>query len=366
MIKNNINTGYLFQLIDSVLKNKQPPELPENGSFEAVFRLADHHSVANIAYYAVEKLGHKPEEELMKKWSQVRDREIMRDIIQNTELEKITAAFTKAGIRFLTVKGTILKTMYPQSDFRTMGDIDLLIDRENLQKAGGILVSMGYKANLLEHTNHDVYYKEPVMNIELHHELFSHTRDGFAKIFSDIWNKAVLDTGTRYRLESDYCFAYVVAHAMGHYKWGGTGIRSFMDIYIYRTKAYNNLNMDKIRSFFEDIGESELFDDFINLSDIWFGDKQYNDRFQEMAEYILSGGTYGTFENQVNMGMKGKKKSAFLLERFFPSLQYMQDQFPVLIKVPVLLPIFWIIRMIKGATVNRKQNMEKFRAFRNK
>lgn len=366
MIKNDSNSGYLFQLLRAVLKNEQPPELPENGSFEAVFALADHHSVANLAYYGIEKLSKKPEAELLKKWAKVRDREIMRDIVQSAELEQITTAFTDAGIRFLTMKGTILKAMYPQSDFRTMGDIDLLIDEENLGKAGALLISMGYEAEELDHLNHDVYYKRPVMNIELHYELFSHTRECYAKIFDDIWNKAEIVAGTRYRLQSDYCFAYVMAHAMGHYKWGGTGLRSFMDFYIYRHKAGDRLHMDMIRGLFADIGEAELFDDFISLSDIWFGSGTITDKHCNMAEYILRGGTYGTFENQVTIGMKGKNKGKYLLERFFPSLSYMQDQFPVLKKAPVLLPVFWIVRMFKGATVNRKQNIAKFKALNKK
>lgn len=364
MIKPDINTQYLFQLLRAVLNNEQPPELPENCSAEAVFRLAEHHSVANIAYYGIEKLNSKPNAELMKKWAEVRDREIMRDIIQCTELEQITAAFTSEGIRFITLKGTILKTMYAQSDFRTMCDIDILVDKDNIKKAGKILLSLGYSAGKQEEVNHDVYYKPPVMNIELHRSLFRATTNNFADFFEDIWNKTEPVTGTRYKLIPDYCFAFVMAHAMGHYKWGGTGIRSFMDIYIYRKATENKLNMDRIRSFFEGAGETELFDSFLDLSDMWFNGVELTEKYTKMSEYIIRGGTYGNFENQVAIGMEGKSKSKFLLERFFPNLAYMQDQYPVLRKAPLLLPVFWIVRMIKGATINRKQNMQKFKAFR--
>ncbi len=365
MIKPDINTQYLFQLLCAVLNNEQPPETPANCDFEAVFRLAEHHSVANLAYYGIEKLKNKPDAELQKKWAEIRDREIMRDIIQCSELEQITSAFTSAGIRFLTLKGAILKAMYPQSDFRTMCDIDILVDEENLKKAGDALSSLGYTPGKQDEINHDVYYKAPVMNIELHRSLFRATTDSFAVIFQDIWNKAEPVTGTRYKLVPDYCFAFVMAHAMGHYKWGGTGIRSFMDLYIYREKAEDKLNMLQIRSLFENIGEAELFDSFLGLSDIWFGGSELTEKHAEMAQYILRGGTYGNFENQVAIGMKGKSKGRFLLERFFPNLGYMQDQYPVLRKAPVLLPFFWIVRMVKGATVNRRQNMEKFKAFKN-
>ncbi len=360
----SINIKYLFSLLNAVLKNEQPPELPENASFEAVLKLSDFHSIANITFYGIEKLKNKPDAALLKKWAEIRDREIMRDIIQRAELEQITAAFTSAGIRFLTLKGTILKAMYPQSDFRTMCDIDILVDEENLKKAGDTLSTLGYTPGKLDEINHDVYYKAPVMNIELHRSLFRATTDSFAVIFQDIWSKTELVTGTRYRLIPDYCFAFVMAHAMGHYKWGGTGIRSFMDLHIYRKKADDKLNIPQIRSLFDNIGEAELFDSFLELSDIWFDGKEPQEKHNKMAEYVLRGGTYGTFENQVISQMSGKSKGSFLLERFFPNLAYMQDQYPVLRKAPVLLPFFWIVRMVKGATVNRRQNMEKFKAFK--
>ncbi len=364
---NNFNNEqkYLFSLLCSTINNEQPPEPPESVNFEQIFKLAEYHSVANLVYYGIEKLKNKPDSELMKKWAEVRDREIMRDIIQGSELELITKRFTEENIRFVTLKGTIIKKMYPQSDFRTMGDIDILVDKENLKKAGDILLSMGYNSNLLDHTNHDVYYKAPVMNVEIHHELFNSTRDSFATIFENTWDKTEVVTGARYKLVPDYCFGYVMAHAMGHYKWGGTGIRSFMDLYIYRKIAGHTLDMNRIRGFFEEIGEAELFDSFLELSDVWFGGKTPTDEHLKMAEYILRGGTYGTFENQVIQGMKGKSKGAYLFERLFPNLAYMKEQFPVLKKAPVLLPVFWIVRMIKGATINRKQNMEKFRTFKN-
>ena len=365
MNKSDTNTKYLFRLLRAVLKKEQPPELPENCDFEAVFKLAEHHSISNLAFYGIEKLTKKPDGELLKKWAQVRDREIMRDIIQSAELEQITAKFTEANIRFITLKGTIIKAMYPQSDFRTMGDIDILIDRENIKKAGELLASMGYSLENEGEINHDVYFKQPVMNIEVHHALFSSTRDNFAGIFENIWDKTENVTGARYKLQPDYCFAFVMAHAMGHYKWGGTGIRSFMDLHIYREKAGNTLDMKRIRGFFEDIGEADMFDSFLEISDIWFAEGEATEKHEKMAEYIIRGGTYGTFENQVISGMEGKSKGAYLFERFFPSLAYMQDQFPVLRKAPVLLPVFWVVRMVKAATVNRKQNMDKFRTFKN-
>ncbi len=355
---------YLIRLLNAVIKKEQPEELPERLSFELLFKLASFHSVANTAFYGIEKLKRKPESELLKKWAEVRDKEIIKDITQTTELYSIISAFDKAEIRFIILKGSHLKTLYPQSDFRSMSDIDIYIEDADTEKAKTALLSLGYEINRLEQGVHDVYYKKPVMNIEVHRDLFGEGGQEFAPIFTDLWSKSELVEKTCYNLSPDYFFSYVLAHGIKHYDNGGSGIRTFMDIYIYLSKMGSKLNMEKIEELFESVGKKESLMDFIRLSEIWFGEGEYTDKYREMERYIIRGGTYGTFTNQTIMEMKGKSKGAFLFGKLFPKLSYMQEQFPVLRKAPVLLPVFWLVRMVKAVTVNRKQNAEKFKAFR--
>ena len=74
-----------------------------------------------------------------------------------------------------------------------------------------------------------------------------------------------------------------------------------------------------------------------------------------MAESILSAGTYGTesrrFRNEMKeIGGKFKNpfvvKAVYLLSCLFLPLKAMQELYPVLVKMPVLLPVFWVWRPI--------------------
>ena len=118
------NYEYLLELLKSALRGQQAPELPEECSFEKVFALAKRHSAAGMAYYAAETLNSPPTGELAAEWRQIRDKALVKDITQQTELEAISEAFTAGGVRFLPLKGCIIKVLYPQTDMRTMSDID--------------------------------------------------------------------------------------------------------------------------------------------------------------------------------------------------------------------------------------------------
>lgn len=345
---------YLIELLISAMDGTAPPA--PYAELSDVMKLAEFHSVANLAYYAAEKL--ELQEELRRKWSQLRDREIMHDIRQTTELALLCSAFQEAGIRFLPLKGAIMKELYPQSDYRSMSDIDILIDTQNISAVRAVMLSIGYEACDLDHGIHDVYTKMPSVSVEIHRELFGDDGKEFAPIFSDIWDHCTSENGFC-RLNNEYFFAFLLAHGMKHYQLGGTGVRTFLDLYVFR-KAHPDTDTEKICRMFSECGCEKLCRDFMALSDMWFCDKA-DEKLMEMAEYILRGGTYGTFENQVEYELQSKSKTQYILSKIFPSLSHMKQQYPVLKKIPVLMPLVWLYRLFTKPFINRKQHALKLK-----
>ena len=64
--------------------------------------------------------------------------------------------------------------------------------------------------------------------------------------------------------------------------------------------------------------------------------------------YIFSGGVYGTFQNKMTV-MKSNDKSTvkYLLKRLFMPYKSMVIIYPILKKLPFLLPFCWIARFFK-------------------
>lgn len=359
---------YLIMLLRSVLEGRElpaqpaPPALPappEGCELNALLTIAQRHSVAGMAYYALEKLT-LPEGALSEQWRQVRDKALVKDIIQQQELETLGAALSGAGVRFLPLKGSIIKSLYPQSDMRTMSDIDLLIDEKNAEKARDIMAGLGFSCEHFGYDIHDIYYKPPVMNVEIHRALFGEDGREFQKIFADPWSLCRAD-GARYSFTPDAFFAYVLAHAVKHLEEGGTGIRSIMDLWVC---AHSDMGIDAARSLdmLAPSGKSHIAFQMLALSEVWFGDRLPDENTEKLERYIFGSGTYGTVENSAkNRIERAGGRPAYLLRLIFPTFERMREHYPLLKKAPVLLPWCWLVRLVTKPFINRRQNAEKLR-----
>ena len=350
---------YLLHLLRSVLAEAQPQEKPEALSFDKLFALAREHSVANMAFYAVEKLSVQPAEPLLSEWRQLRDKAIVKDITQLTELELIGEAMSAGGVRFLPLKGSVLKGYYPQSDMRTMSDIDMLIDEENAEKVKEIMLSLGYSCEHFGYDVHDIYFKKPVMNVEIHRALFGEEGQEFREIFKDPMSMCEPTDSAEHHFTDESFFAYIIAHAAKHYNEGGTGIRSFMDIWVYLNAKGADIDLERVCTMLESSGYSGLARDFVQLSRIWFGGGESSEKYDKMTSYILSCGTYGTIQNSVENKVRANGKLHYMFRLIFPTFEHMKQHYPVLKKAPVLLPFCWLQRLVTKPFINRKQNMAK-------
>ena len=135
-----------------------------------------------------------------------------------------------------------------------------------------------------------------------------------------------------------------------------------MDIHLFRQYCGEYLDLERIYRLFESVGQRKLCKRFIALSEMWFNGGKRTDALTVMERYILSGGTYGTFSNQVENAVKEKGKVRYVWSKLFPDLKTMRQRYTVLNKVPVLLPVFWIVRMVTKPFTNRRQNAEKVKA----
>lgn len=356
---------YVIYLAKCALKNENPKEKPENLSWDKIFSLADKHMIANMIWYSVDKLKSKPETELWKKWTETKNKAIVKDITQRSEYKKIIKAFDKKQIRCMPVKGIFMKKMYPKSDFRTMSDIDILIDAENANKSGNIMRSLGYICESAGKTHHDVYFKAPVMNIEIHRELFSDfSRKNFFQYYKDVFIKAEKIDGYEfaYKMTDEEFYIYALAHFYKHYSGGGSGIRSVMDIYVLNHSIYEKLDKQSLNRKLKKLKLLNFRNEMTDLSEMWFGKNKGTTELIKLSDYIIGSGTYGTLSNRINNEIKEKGKIGYFIYSAFLPLSYMKEKYPVLNKVPFLLPLFWLWRLIASMITKRNVIKLKLRA----
>ncbi|MBQ6540579.1 MAG: hypothetical protein IJL71_06110, partial [Oscillospiraceae bacterium] len=157
------------------------------------------------------------------------------------------------------------------------------------------------------------------------------------------------------------------AHEYKHYSGSGTGLRSLVDTYVYLRRFEGAFREDYIADECENLGISEFEKRNRSLSMKLFGGEPLTETDREMLDYILFSGTFGTKSNREKNLLIKKGRPGYLVYRAFPPYRSMARRFPVLNSAPVLLPVFWIVRIFRAFIKNPAEMMRRIKgAFKNK
>ena len=348
------NCQYLISVIQAVICGTQLPPAPPDICWPAFVRLAKAHFVANIAAYGV--VSEAVPAQLRESLHQELNITVVREARMRAETAKIFSLFGENHICFMPMKGFILQDYYPSPDLRTMSDIDVLIKAEDADKAGAVMKQCGYTVRFAN-SEEDAYVKPPLCSIELHKRMVGAEHTLFSRYYADIWERIAPDgSPCRYKLSDEDFYIFHLVHLTKHYITGGTGIRSILDIWVFLNAKKSVLNWDYINIELGKLNLLEFSRNLEALSDYWFGNGAASGAVKEMQEFIFRSGAYGTQENySAAQGLKygGSKKIKYYWETLFPNIKSMSSAYPVLRRLPVLLPVMWIYRIIQGIVLKR-------------
>ena len=334
---------YIAALLVALNKGGELPEKPGEVEYRRVFALAKRHSVASAIWYVIEdEVRATGDDELISRFIRECDLAYAQNLVQTREFAAVCNAFTKAGIRFLPIKGFINKALWLKPEYRTMSDMDIFVSPDTAEAAAEALKSIGY---VFDHGGsvHDSYVKPPYVNIELHKSLGSYGDGDF--------NSWVPTESNPYHFvmrDEDY-LVYLLDHMYKHYKSGGNGMRSFFDLYLFHLAKGASLDKAYIEGELRWRGLDEFYSLANRLSALWFGgESACSDELIELEYYIITGGTFGTVENRVEHALKTRSRFGYLLSRIFLPYSSMKSIYPWLKPLPFLLPIAWVMRLLKA------------------
>lgn len=359
--KKILAARYLIELIRSVLEERKPQPKPEQISMKRLFLTAKKNNLACMAYEAAKQIAGPEDADIMEKWQKSSQSCTVMDAIQRNEGSKIFRAFTeREGIRVLPMKGWIMKEFYPRPEYRQMGDLDFLIDGENRKKAKNIMCDMGYTfaRNECDDTV-DVYKKEPWMYVEIHNHMIPYKNK---TRYENIWERCGQKDAV-YSMNWDDYYIFMLDHLEKHFYSSGCGVRFLLDLYIFLEKKGEELHRDVLKKEFRIRGEESFFEQLEKTALSWFG-KEYHVGDTRLERLILVSGAFGTSEQkyanrQAEIQAKHKNKKAvkamYFLTRTFPGYSTMCNIYPFLYKVPVLMPVMWIVRLVCALATKKER-----------
>lgn len=352
---------------------------------EKVYARSKSQSLEALTYMALESLMQAnpqiripDENQVLPQWKEARNIIIAKNLMMDAAREQLFDFLERREIWHMALKGAVLCRKYPRYGMRQMADNDILFDPSFRQEVHDWFVEQGYKVESFQETNHDVYWKKPVYNFEMHTALFSEKSQlPFGEYYFSIKDKLHAVSGKSFELcmtDEDF-YLYLLAHEYKHCAGNGTGLRFMVDLYVCLvTKTdldwkYLNNELEKMGIF---AFEKEMRGLAQKIMDPKWNGKDLTKRENMLLESLLFSYTYGSrndfWYSHVKMAQKTEKrisakaKGIYLLRRMFPDPMYMeiwcQRYAPYFFEHRWLMPAapFW--RMIKRGTEKRKQIKE--------
>ena len=115
----------LLHLLYCALKEEKPA-LPTDLNWEALLQLANRQQVYNTVLPVLEKAAVLPPEQLQR-WNDYRLTELQRTLYVNSQRQAVCADLEAQNIRYMFLKGLVLRALYPQTMMRQMSDNDILL-----------------------------------------------------------------------------------------------------------------------------------------------------------------------------------------------------------------------------------------------
>ena len=286
-----------------------------------------------------------------------------KNALLDADRRELTACLDQRGIWYMPLKGAVIKDLYPAYGMRQMSDNDILIDPSREDEVREVMENLGFETVRFGVSNHDVYHKLPVSNFEIHTSLFDDYRNKkLYEYYKNIEDRLIKGAGSEKRFTAEDFYVYMTAHEFKHYSGSGTGIRSLLDIYVYLRRYKDELDFGYIDRELEKLEIREFEKQNRSLSFCLFDGKQLTGDQRAMLDYMGNSGTYGTQANSVRNQIERQGRLGFFIKKTFLPYRLMLNNYPVLKKVPVLLPLMWIVRLVTAIIVKPKKVLFQLKA----
>ncbi|MBP3918267.1 MAG: nucleotidyltransferase family protein [Clostridia bacterium] len=310
---------------------------------EAVYAISHQQSLSAITFTALaltedENLHHTP---IFLRWQEAKNKAIAKNALLDIERTKLCAFLDEKQIWYLPLKGIVLKTFYPKPEMRQMADNDILFDAAYEQTVHDYFTAQGYTSKSYGVSHHDIYQKPPILNFEMHTDLFYKTHDPvWDTYYSDIKSRLLCDHHYAYRFRDEDFYIYLITHMYKHYSFGGIGVRSLLDCYVYNRVKGTALDWCYVECELEKLGILTFEKKMRQLAWNVFSCPD-NPSFskllpeeQDALTYFFASGTYGSVTHRVQNDLKkinGQSSQvpimvrlSYIITRFFPDPAFMR------------------------------------------
>lgn len=358
-------------------KSKVDTSIIKNLRLKEVYDEIEAHNITALVYYVLDK-------ELLKKQDNVVYEQWKKKVflMNMSQIRLFNDAFNSvekiinSGYEVIFLKGSILKRFYKAPELRTMGDIDILVRREDEDNISKILLSEGYEKHNEEHKVHCEYIASGRMGIEVHRKLVNEDYfNGDASEFeNDLWNNIIEVEFKGKKLKSlslENLVVHLILHMAVHAKYSGFGLRQIVDLALLMKEKSNEINWNDVHSKLKSCNMMKFTVGIIktinNLFEVAIP-KEFNSlnlvtekEVNSLLDLIMLSGVNGKKDVEDGFNaLVSKEATEDNVSKFkkikmlaFPKAENMTERYNYAKKNKVLLPIAWIHHAYYGVVIKK-------------
>lgn len=350
MIMNVTQRGVILLLKSAITGERYP--LPEGFDLETAYSRLRKHHMDTLLYEGAVRCGIPRETPIMQQLFRSYCRCLLISEGQQADACRIFAAFDRAGIDYLPLKGCNMKPRYPKPELRSMGDADVLIRLEQREKISAILESLGFVFR--QETDHEIIWKSPKLCLELHKHLIPSYNKDLHPYFGTGWQLARHHRLGRHDMAPEDEFLFHFTHFAKHYRDGGIGCRYVVDLWVFLA-SFPDMDLRQVEWQLDKLQLLEFYRNIRLLLRYWFEDGPGDEKLDFMTDFIFASGSWGQMESKtISRAVRDRKHSPlgfsgkllYLWQIAFPPAPVLRDKYRVLYKAPWLLPLVWLLRPV--------------------
>lgn len=339
------------------------------GDAGELYRLCDIHDVGAAAAYVLKNAKVcSIDDETASKFNQQIGKAVLNYEKREVAFEKVKKLFNSKNIDHIFVKGAVINKYYSIKEFRTSGDIDVIIRDDDYNQIINEFKSRNVKfADISSDTASVV---TDGVNVEIHRGA-----DAGTPYFDNLFDMCSVREKNTYILDDYEHLLYIICHLAKHLAYCGAGVRMLMDIDVM-IRHIDSFNEDKLYSMSEKAGRLKTAQTLLSLCNLWFDtpvkdctDIKNDTAFQNAFETVLiDGGCFGYENNNVPANYIGEfdekgnlpfsKKVNAIMKIAFPGAEYLATAYPYAKKNKLLIPAAQINRLYDGLTKKSRQAKE--------
>lgn len=263
--------------------------------------------------------------------------------------------FESHKIDALPLKGMISREYYPDPNYRSMGDLDILYkpkDHDRLKKAMEKMVYSKYEAGI----KHDHYLFKNGIHVEMHRDLVDAITD-YETYYESIWERVHRIEGTKhiYEMSFDDHYIFTVVHMKEHIVHREFMFKMAMDLYVLNRSG--RLDRAYVEKELKKIGLYAFEENVLAVVNRWFSHVPIDpqDPLYALSELLIDNREAGSATDvETSSYASGGSKWKYYQSRLFPTMGQMKSYYSWLEKAPVLLPAAWMMRFVSAGLFRRR------------